>query len=192
VPTLYLCFHQLPSLEFGVVMSTSSPPGGIAREIRSQIAAVDPELPVFDLMGLDEVVSRSIAGLRLVATLMGISGIMALVLATIGVYSVTAYLVAERTHEIGVRLALGARPGRIVWMIVKPTLVLTASCLAVGLTMAYLLAQMLSSLIVGTHPGDLLSLTATPLILALAAVLASWLPVRNISRFDPLLSLRHE
>ncbi len=192
VPTLYLCFNQLPALEFGVVMNTSSSPGGIAREIRSQIAGVDPELPVFDLMGLDEVVSRSIAGLRLVATLMGVSGIMALILATVGVYSVTAYLVAERTHEIGVRLALGARPGGIVWMIVKRTLVLTASCLAVGLTMAYLLARMLSSLIVGTHPGDLLSLTATPLILVLAAVLASWLPVRNISRFDPLLSLRHE
>jgi putative ABC transport system permease protein len=191
-PTLYLCFSQLPASEFGVVMSTSSPPGGIAREIRSQIAAVDPELPVFDLMGLDEVVSRSIAGLRLAATLMGVSGIIALILAAVGVYSVTAYLVAERTHEIGVRLALGASPGGIVRMIVKRTLGLAALCFAAGLTMAYLLAHMLSSLIVGTHPGDLFSLIAIPLILVLAAVLASWLPARNISRFDPMLSLRHE
>ncbi len=77
-------------------------------------------------------------------------------------------------------------------MFVKRTLALAALCLAVGLTMAYWLAHMLSSLIVGTHPGDLISLTTTPLLLVLAAALATWLPARNISHLDPMHSLRHE
>jgi len=192
MPTLYLCSSQTAAPEFGIMVRTLTPPGGLANEIRSQVASLDPELPIFDVMGLDEVVERSILGLNLVATFMGIAGLVALILATVGVYSVTASLVAERKPEIGIRLAMGARPADIVWMIVKRTIVIVVAGLTVGLTAAYALARMLSSLIFGTSPEDLWSLAATPLFLALAAVLASWLPVRNIGRIDPMRLLRHE
>jgi putative ABC transport system permease protein len=192
IPTLYVCFGQMAAAEFGVMMRTSDPHGTIAREIRSQVASVDPELPIFDVLSLDEVVERSISGLNLAASLMGIAGLVALILATVGVYSVTTNLVAERTHEIGVRLALGARPADIVWMVVKRTLAMAAAGLVLGLTMAYLLARILSSLIFGTSPEDLWGLAAAPLLLVFAAILASWLPVRNIGRIDPMHSLRHE
>ena len=117
--------------------------------IRSRVAGVDPEQPIYDAMTLERVISNSIVGLSYVAVLLGILGLIALVLASVGVYGVMAYAVTERTHEIGVRLALGARPGELMRMLVSRGLVLTAIGLAIGLPMTFALARMIASLFFG-------------------------------------------
>jgi len=178
--------------EFGLVARISTEPSVVVNAIRSEIAAVDAELPMFAMRSLDEVIANAMAGLRFVAVLMGISGALALILATVGVYSVTAYLVSERTHEIGVRLALGASPSDVVWMIVRRALVLIAVGAGVGVAAAYLLAQVISSLIFGISPSDVGTILSVPLLLVLAATLASWLPARATGRIDPTRALRHE
>jgi putative ABC transport system permease protein len=123
---------------------------------------------------------------------MGVSGALALLLATVGVYSVTAYIVSERTHEMGIRLALGASPSDVVWIIMRRGLTLILAGMGVGVVAAYLLARMLSSLIFGASPGDLGTLAGIPLLLALSAALASWLPARKLGRIDPVRALRYE
>jgi putative ABC transport system permease protein len=191
-PALYVSFAQAGASEFGMVARTSGGLAGTVSAIRAEIAAVDPELPMFAVLTLDEVITRAMSSLQLVVVLMGISGALALVLATVGVYSVTAYIVSERTHEMGIRLALGARPQDVVWMMVRRGLTLIVAGMGVGVVAAYLLARMLSSLIFGTSPGDLGALAGIPLLLALSAALASWLPARKVGRIDPERALRYE
>jgi len=191
-PTLYASFAQTGTPEFGLVARISTEPSAVVNAVRAQIAAVDAELPMFAVRTLDEVIANAMSGIRFVAVLMGMSGALALILATVGVYSVTAYLVSERTHEIGVRLALGASPSDVVWMIVRRALVLIAVGAGVGVAAAYLLAQVISSLIFGTSPRDLGTIVSVPLLLVLAATLASWLPARATGRIDPTQALRHE
>jgi putative ABC transport system permease protein len=123
---------------------------------------------------------------------MGVLGLIALVLASVGVYGVMAYAVTERTHEIGVRLALGARPSDVMKMLISRGLVLTAIGIAIGLPMTFALERLLASLLFGVSATDLISFGGGAAALAVVALLACYFPARRAMRVDPMVALRYE
>jgi putative ABC transport system permease protein len=160
--------------------------------IRGSVASVDPDQPVYDAMTLERVISNAIVGLSYVAANMGVLGLIALVLASVGVYGVMAYAVTERTHEIGVRLALGARPSDVMKMLISRGLVLTAIGIAIGLPMTFALERLLASLLFGVSATDLISFGGGAAALAVVALLACYFPARRAMRVDPMVALRYE
>jgi putative ABC transport system permease protein len=149
-------------------------------------------LPIFNIKPLDVVITESIVGIAYVAALMGGIGIIALVLASVGVYGVMSYSVSERTHEIGIRMAMGASRGEIQRLIIGNGMLLTIIGMAIGMPIAYALAYALSSLIFGVTARDPLAFVGLPLLLGSVALLASYLPARRALRVDPLIALRYE
>src|SRR5262249_32351100 len=150
------------------------------------IAAIDANLPLYNLKPFDRVIIESIVGLAYVAVIMAVLGIIALVLASIGVYGVMSYIVSERTHEIGIRMSLGAETADILRMVLRNGLLLTALGLLIGFPAAFLLARALSGLFFGVDASDPSALFGIPLLLAVVAALACYLPALRASRVDPL------
>jgi len=136
--------------------------------------------------------AESIVGIAYVAALMGAIGVIALILASVGVYGVMSYSVSERTHEIGIRMAMGATRGEIQRLIIGNGMLLTIIGMAIGMPIAYVLAYALSSLIFGVTAQDPLAFVGLPLLLGSVALLASYLPARRALRVDPLSALRYE
>jgi putative ABC transport system permease protein len=192
VPTLYTLYNQSPKLYTSVVVRTDGQPLSFVPAVRSRIASVDPDLPIFNIKPLDVVITESIVGIAYVAALMGAIGIIALVLASVGVYGVMSYSVSERTHEIGIRMAMGASRGEIQRLIIGNGMLLTLIGMAIGMPIAYVLAYALSSLIFGVTARDPLAFVGLPLLLGSVALLASYLPARRALRVDPLIALRYE
>src|SRR5205085_364008 len=159
--------------------------------VRSEVGAVDPELSLYSIKPLDEVISDSIVGIAYVAVMMGILGIIALVLASVGVYGVMSYAVGERTQEIGIRMAMGATANDIQRMVLKKGALLTLIGMGIGLPVALALASALSSLLFGVKVADPVAFIVLPLVLAAVATLACYLPSRRAVRVDPLVALRY-
>jgi putative ABC transport system permease protein len=192
VPTLYLPYRQRPRLYSALLIRTEGDPLSVVSAVRAQFAAVDASLPLSEVKSLSRVISESVIGLAYVAAIMGVLGIIALVLASVGVFGVMSYSVSERTHEIGIRMALGASARGIVRLVLGNGMLLTLIGMAIGLPLALGLAYALSSLLFGVKANDPFSFVGLPVILAAAAALASLLPVRRAVRVDPLVALRHE
>ncbi len=192
VPTIYLPYRQRPTFFTTVVLRTGAAPLTFASAVRQKIAAIDPDLPIYEVKALDHVITESIIGIAYVAAMMAAIGIIALVLASVGVYGVMSYAVSERTHEMGIRMAMGASAGSINRLIVGNGMLLTAVGIAIGLPLAFALARALSSLLFGVTATDPFSFIGLPLILAAVAALASYLPARRAVRVDPLTALRYE
>jgi putative ABC transport system permease protein len=192
VPTLYRLDRQSPRYYTSLVLRTDGPPLSFVPAVRSAIAAVDPDLPVFNIKSLETVISESITGIGYVAAMMGGIGIIALVLASVGVYGVMSYSVSERTHEIGIRTAMGASKLQIQRLIVGNGMLLTLLGTVIGMPLALALAFGLSSLLFGVTASDPLTLVGLPVVLVSVALLASYLPARRALRVDPLTALRYE
>jgi putative ABC transport system permease protein len=192
VPTLYRSYQQNPTYWSMVVVRASGDPMKLVAGVRTQIAAIDPDLPIFEVKTLDRVIIESIIGIAYVAAMMAVIGIIALVLASVGVYGVMSYSVSERTHEVGIRMAMGATGAAIHRLIIGDGMRLTVIGIALGLPVAFLLARAMSSLIFGVSASDKFAFIGLPLILASVAVLASYLPARRAVRVDPLTALRYE
>ena len=191
-PAMYRPYQQHASRSFDVLMRTSGDPKALAAAARAQVSAIDPEQPVYEFKSLQELFNNQLAGLRFLAVLMGVFGLVALFLASIGVYAVMAYSVNERTHEIGVRMALGARPPDVVWMIVRRGLVLTGTGLLIGLPVTLGLARLLANILFGVNEYDPATFGTGVVVLAGAALLACYIPARRATRVDPMLTLRTE
>jgi predicted permease len=174
------------------VVRTDSDPRPLASAIRDAVLQIDSEQPVFDIKTMDERVADAASGTRFNATLLGFFGFVALVLAGVGVYGVIAYSVAQRTHEIGIRVALGASRGIVAGMVMGQGMALALIGLSVGLAGAVYAARFLSSMLYGIAPRDPMSLAGAAGVLGLVALLACWLPTRRAMRVDPMVSLRHE
>jgi putative ABC transport system permease protein len=192
VPTLYRSYRQTPPHYVSIVMRTAGDPLVFVPAVRSQIAAVDLDLPLFNIKPLDKVISESIVGIAYVAAMMGVLGIIALVLASVGVYGVMSYAVTERTNEFGIRIAMGASANDIQKLVLSKGTLLTLIGMGIGLPIAFGLATALSSLLFGVRVGDPMVLIGLPLVLGAVATFACYLPARRAVRVDPIVALRYE
>ncbi len=192
IPTIYRSYRQSPPYHPTLVLRTGGDPLSLVPAVRGQIAAVDPDLPLFNIKSLDKVISDSLVGIAYVAVMMGVLGIIALVLASVGVYGVMSYAVSERTNEIGIRMAMGATANDIQRMVLGKGALLTLVGMGIGLPVAFALAHALSSLLFGVKAADPVAFIVIPVVLAAVATLASYLPARRAVSVDPITALRYE
>jgi len=188
----YFPAAQRPQRSMFLVVRTAGDPAGLATAVRAAVRAVDPDMPVFKVMTMQRVIEDTLVGRRFTAMLLVIFAVVALVLAAVGLYGVIAYAVSQRTHEIGIRMALGARVEDVVRMVVRQGLRLAAIGLLVGAVAALATTRFLSSLLFGVGAADPMTFIVIPAILALVALVASWLPARRAARVDPMTALRGE
>jgi putative ABC transport system permease protein len=191
-PSLYRPYRQAPQSSGFLSLRSAGDPMSLIASSRSAIAKVDPDLPLSEIKTLERVMKDSIIGITYVAVMMAVLGIVALVLACVGVYGVMAYAVEERTHEIGIRLALGAGRGDVLRLVVGRSLLVTAVGLGIGLTVSVLMARFLSSLIFGVSAMDWMTFGGVSAALTASAMLASYVPALRAIRVDPVVALRNE
>jgi putative ABC transport system permease protein len=160
--------------------------------IRSAIREVDPTVPLFDVRALDDLLSDSFGSRRFNMYLLGCFATAAAVLSCVGLFGVLAYLVAQRTRDIGIRLALGAEHRDVIAMIIGRGMTLVISGAAIGVVAASAAAQVMKSLLFSVSPWDPLTFAAVPLLLCLVALVACYVPAQRASRVDPLVALRSE
>jgi putative ABC transport system permease protein len=189
---VYLPFSQVPSVLICFAIRTASEPTSLAKAAQAAIWSVDKDQAVSHVMSMTQLASESLAPLRVVAILLGIFAGLALALAAIGLYGVIAYSASQRTHEIGIRMALGAGRSKVLRLVVIDGLRLTLLGLSFGLAGALAVTRLLSSLLYGVKPHDPLTLISVTILLAAVAMLASYLPARRVTNVDPMLALRHE
>jgi len=192
VPTIYRSFRQAPPFSTTVVVRTAGDPLKFVSAVRAEIAAVDANVPLYNLKPMDKVITESIVGIAYVATMMAVLGVIALVLASAGVFGVMSYSVSERSHEIGIRMSMGAQTGDVLALVLRSGMLLTMLGLAIGLPIAFLLARALSSLLFGVQAADPVSFIGLPLLLLAVAAIACYLPARRAAHLDPLQALRHD
>jgi ABC-type antimicrobial peptide transport system permease subunit len=194
-PHIYTPFYQSRNIKsMSLALKTSLPATSLQSKITQEIQAIDPGLPVVQVRTMDEIIDKSLADHRFSAELVGGFAILGLVLASVGIYGLLAYMVGQRSHEIGVRMALGAQPSAIGKMIVGQGAVLAGAGVLVGLVLAGILAVIFSPWIASqlyrVHPVDPTVFAAVPLILMVVALLASYVPARRAARVDPIVALR--
>jgi len=174
------------------VVRSAGNPMALVPAIRSQIGSVDPDEPIFDIATEAKVIHDSVLGLSYVAVMLMVMGGMALLLAALGVYGVMAYAVAERTHEIGIRMAVGAQQRDVLGMLLKRGAILTGAGVLIGLPVALALAKLLASLLFGVSATDFFIFCFGTLALAGIAMVACYVPALRAMRMDPLAALRYE
>lgn len=190
IPYIYEGFTQRYSAAATLHVRTAGDAGSAAGSVRQLVQQLDPSVPVFNVRTLEEQVSTSLQPLRMNVVLLAIFGALALLLASIGLYGVTNYSVAQRTREIGVRMALGADPRSVLSLVLGHGMLLVVLGLAVGLIVSLLGAGVLSALVVGVSPRDPVTFGGTALALAAVALLANYIPAYKATRIDPLVALR--
>jgi ABC-type antimicrobial peptide transport system permease subunit len=192
-PTVYIPFRQFP-LRYGAYFAvrTQLPPMALANAVRNAVAAIDPGVPVSRLATQDELIDRTMGPERLFATLCGALAGFALLLSCVGLYGLLSFNVARRTREIGLRMAIGARPRDVARAVLREAFVLAAIGTGAGVPVALAVARLIRSQLYGVKPTDPLTLVAVALTLGTVALVAAWLPARSAARLDPMLALRHD
>jgi putative ABC transport system permease protein len=188
----YLPHRQQPGGGMFMVVRAAQDPSSLAPSVRGAIQSVDRELPIYRVTTMEQVVSDSMTQRRFALTLMSIFALVALILAAVGLYGVMSYSVTQRTHEIGIRLALGAGRGDVLKMVVGQGLLLALIGVAIGLTAAFGLTRLMAALLFGVSAIDPLIFASLPLLLGGVAAAASWIPARRATKVDPMVALRYE
>lgn len=191
-PAYYVPQAQVPFDQMVVVVKTTGEPHSLISAVRKELAAMDADVPLFGIKSMDEYLSASVAKPRFNTTLLTIFAGVALVLTIVGLYSVMSYSVAQRTNEIGIRLALGAQSRDVVLMIVKQGAVLIVVGLAIGLGAAFVATRVIESLLFGVTAKDPFTFAAVAVLLTLVALLACYIPALRATRVDPMEALRCE
>jgi putative ABC transport system permease protein len=191
-PEMYLPLTQAASRSMALVIHTDSDPLGLVGSVRQEVRTLDKDQPVFNVRTMESLVSESVFAQRFSMALLSVFALIALILAAVGIYAVMSYSVAQRTHEIGIRMSLGAQQRDILKMVVGKALRLTAIGLVIGLVCAIGMTQVLASLLYGVSASDPVVFLGTSLLFASIALLASYIPASRASRVDPLVALRYE
>jgi len=190
---MYVPRTQFPTHVMSIVVRTSvSDPSSITSAMRKELAEIDANVPLTGIRVFDEYLARSLARPRFNALLLSIFAGSALVLTAIGIYGVLAYSVAQRTNEIGIRIALGAAQSNIFRLVIGQAMTIVGISVAVGLVGASAAAHLLSSLLFGVSAWDPLTFSAIVILISLVAFLAAWVPARRACRVDPIVALRVE
>ena len=191
-PMVYLP-HRTEAQRFALLMlRTRDDPAKVTALLRDLMREIEPDLPLYNIQTMDERLARNWDEYELFGALFGAFGVIALVLSAVGVYAVTAYSVSQRLPEIGVRMALGAQPGQVRWLVLRSVLVQLAMGLGIGLTGALGLGKLLEGMLVGTHPTDLETLVPVALLLVAVAVFACLGPARRAASVAPVIALRSD
>jgi putative ABC transport system permease protein len=193
-PAVYMPLFQIPRARSDVmyVVRTSGDPTRIVAAVRRELRAVDPSLPVFNIRTMNQVMAESVAQRRFSTLLLTVFAAVALLLAALGLYSVMSCTVAQRTHEIGIRVALGAQSGDVMKLVLGQGMMLTLAGVAIGLVAALAVTRLMERLLYGVSASDPLTFAAVSVLLVAVAMLACWLPTRRATRVNPLIALRHD
>jgi putative ABC transport system permease protein len=191
-PTVYMPFLQATNTEQYVVLRTASDPGRVAARVRSIVADLDKDLPIASLATMDERMTASVAPSRFRTMLVAIFAAIGLLLAAIGIYGVMAYTVSERTHEIGVRAALGADRRDVLRLVLGEAVGLAAAGIAAGLVGSLMTTRLIRALLFQVEPTDTMTFAGISVLLAVTALAASYVPARRAMRVDPMNALRYE
>ena len=191
-PTVYgNALQRLPSSSYSVVVRAQAEPGSLVPVMRETVRSLDSQLPL-KFHTLDQVFSSSLDQRRFSLVIFGVFGVVALVLAAMGIYGVTAYAVTQRTREIGIRMALGAQIGDVLKLVLRYAMSLVVIGTLVGLAGAYAITRVMSTLLFQVTPTDLVTFISVPLVLLLVALIASFIPARRATKVDPLITLKAE
>ena len=192
VPKIYLDLYQTGAKHLAIFVRGDLDAAAIPDELRQQVQSVDPTLPVFGAQMLNETVSASVSERRFSMEMVALFALTALLLTALGIYGVISYIVSERTHEIGIRLALGAQSTSILRMVLRQGLGLALAGAVFGLAGALIVSHLMAGLLYGVRPADPLTFAAVAILLIGVALLACYIPARRALRVDPLVTLRHE
>jgi predicted permease len=190
VPQIYRSLYQTPGKELAIFLRGGLDPAAIPEQVRQQVQSVDPELPVFGGVTLSEVVSGSLSQRRFSMEMVLLFALTALLLAGLGIYGTISYVVSERTHEIGIRLALGAETGEILRMILRQGLELAIAGATVGLVGALIVSHLMTGLLYAVTPTDPLTFVGVTTVLTSVALAACYMPARRATKVEPMLALR--
>jgi putative ABC transport system permease protein len=200
-PVLYIPLGQEPDamatlgnrvLPSSWAVRATGDPTGLARAVQQEVLRVDPDLPVARVMTMDRIIGKSIARQNFNMILLGVFGGVALLLAAIGIYGVMSYTVQQRTHEMGIRIALGAGAGPLLRLVVGQGLLLAGIGVAIGLAASFAVTRVMSSLLYGVKATDVATFAAVAVVLSAVAALACYIPARRATRVDPIIALRHD
>jgi putative ABC transport system permease protein len=191
-PFVYVPLQQTYAPGLNLYVRAEGDPRSLVVALRGEVQSIDPTLSLLNIETLAERVHRSLTGQRMQAALLGVFGMLALVLASVGLYGVMAYSVAQRTREIGIRMALGAQRRNVLGLVLRQGAVLLASGVGLGLAVAFLVTRGLASLFFGISAFDPLAFIGTSVLLAVVALFASYIPARRATRIDPTIALKYE
>jgi ABC-type lipoprotein release transport system permease subunit len=191
-PQLYLSYDQAPLESLSVTLRSNQDPQAVAAAVRKEVRELDPDLPIYGLRPMTEVVAASTSQSRFYMLLLGGFAVVSLILAAIGIYGVIAYAVRQRTQEIGIRMALGATSERVMRMVVGQGLALAGTGALAGLLGAFLATRGMQSLLYEVSASDPMIYTGVALVLVLVAAFASYLPARRAAEIEPQMTIRGE
>jgi putative ABC transport system permease protein len=188
----YFPHAQVPNGSMTVIIKAAGDPNQLIAAVRQKVREIDPDQPIYAIRTMDDIRAESVAPERLNLTLLSIFAGIALVLAVVGIYGVMSYSVTQRTHEIGIRMAIGAQPRDVFRMIIRQGMMLALIGVAAGLLGAFLLTRLMASLLFGVEPTDPATFAAIALLLTGVALVACYVPGRRATKVDPVVSLRYE
>jgi ABC-type antimicrobial peptide transport system permease subunit len=189
---MYFSALQVPTTRLALVVRASVTPESLNNSIRRELSALDPELPLYDVVTLETVAERSVGQRRFSTDLLALFAAVALLLSAVGIYGLVSYSVTQRTRELGIRMALGADARSVVGLVLGQSSRLALSGVAIGLGAGLFLTRLMASLLYGVGTLDPLTMIGVPLIMAAVASLASALPAWRATRVDPMIALRSE
>jgi len=191
-PEMYVPQVQFPINAMTVIVRTEGDPLGLVAAARHEVRMLDRDLPLNDIRTLDEYIHSSVTPQRFITLLLTIFAAIALTLTAVGLYGVMAYSVTQRTHEIGIRMALGAQTGDVLKMVVKQGMLLTLVGIGIGLIGAVVLTRVIASLLYGVSATDPVTFVGVAALLTVVALFACYIPARRATKVDPMIALRYE
>jgi putative ABC transport system permease protein len=189
---VYIPFRQSITGDMNLIAKSRNDPAALTAAIRHVVHSLDKDLPISGIATMEQLISNSVSTRRVTLILLGMFSALALVLAAIGIYGVISYSVAQRTHEIGIRMALGAQRRDVLRMVLTQGAKIAGAGMIIGIVLSFGLARLIANLLFSVSAADPLTFAAVAIVLALVAMLACYIPARRALRVDPMVALRHE